>query len=101
LTAPHPKQSVRGPAAKVLALSAPRPDYPYEARRAKITGEGVAVLTVDRSSGSVISVAMERSTGNAALDQAAIRGFSRWRFRPGTPATVRCPITYTLTGAIL
>src|SRR3954471_23533918 len=78
--------------AKLLALTAPRPEYPYEARRAKITGQGVVVLTVDPVSGNVTAAAMAESTGSAVLDQAALAAFRRWRFRSGTPASVRCPI---------
>ena len=85
--------------AKVRALNAPRPEYPYEARRQKITGDGVAVMTVDPVSGSVINVSMWKSTGNPYLDSAAITGFRRWRFKPGTVSRVKSPITYTLTGA--
>ena len=85
--------------AKVFALSAPRPEYPYEARRQKITGDGVAILTVDPSSGTVVSVAMSKSTGNQYLDNAALTGFRRWRFRPGTVSSVTCPVTFSLTGA--
>lgn len=85
--------------AKISALSAPRLEYPYEARRQKITGSGIVVLTVDRASGSVISVAMEASTGSPLLDNAAVSGFRRWRFKPGTVSRVKSPITYTLAGA--
>ena len=86
-------------AAKVLALNAPRPEYPYEARRQKITGEGVAVMRVDPASGNVTNVAMVKSTGSAFLDNAAIAGFRRWRFKPGSVSTVTCPVTFTLAGA--
>lgn len=86
-------------AAKVFAISAPRPEYPYEARRQRATGSGVALLTVDPISGSVTNVRMLRSTGNIALDDATISGLRRWRFRPGTVSVVQTPITYTLTGA--
>jgi TonB family protein len=85
-------------AAKVLALNAPRPEYPYEARRQKITGDGVAVMSVDTGSGHVTGVMMARSTGSAFLDNAAIVGFRRWRFKPGSVATVTCPVTFTLAG---
>ncbi|MEP6821203.1 MAG: energy transducer TonB [Chthoniobacterales bacterium] len=88
------------PSAKALALQAPVPEYPYEARRARITGNGVAILTVDPATGRVIGVTMAQSTGSAVLDSAARAGLNRWRFRPGSPAQVRCPITYTLTGAM-
>ena len=36
--------------AKASAISAPRPEYPYEARSRKITGSGVCVVTVDTGS---------------------------------------------------
>src|SRR6478735_3999386 len=51
--------------AKVFALSAPRPQYPYEARRQKITGDGIALMTIDPG------------TGNVFLDNAAVTGFRR------------------------
>ncbi|HMJ04999.1 MAG TPA: energy transducer TonB [Chthoniobacterales bacterium] len=85
--------------AKAVAISAPRPEYPYEARRSKITGSGICVMTVDTSSGSVTSAEMAKSTGNAILDNAATSAFRRWRFRPGTVSKVRTPITFTMTGA--
>jgi len=85
--------------AKVLALSAPRPEYPYGARRQKITGSGMAVMSVDPGSGNVTDVRMATSTGSAFLDSAAIAGFRRWRFKPGSVSTVTCPVTFTLSGA--
>jgi TonB family protein len=85
--------------AKVLAVSAPRPEYPYEARRQKITGDGVVVMTVDPVTGKVIGVAISRTTGSPFLDNAAVTGFKRWRFRPGTVSSVTCSVTFTLTGA--
>ena len=85
--------------AKAFAISAPRPEYPYEARRQKVTGDGVVTMTVDPSSGNVISVSMSRTTGSPFLDNAAMTGFKRWRFRPGTVSSVTCPVTFTLTGA--
>jgi protein TonB len=85
--------------ARVLAISAPQPEYPYEARRQRATGSGIALLTIDPATGSVTDVRMLRSTGNAALDNATISGLRRWRFKPGTVSSVQSPITYTLTGA--
>jgi protein TonB len=85
--------------AKAVAVSAPRPEYPYEARRSKITGSGVCVMTVDPGSGSVTSAEMAQSTGNAILDNAATSAFRRWRFKPGTVSRVRTPITFTMSGA--
>lgn len=85
--------------AKLLALSAPRPVYPYEARRAKVTGQGVVVMTVNAESGQVIAAAMAKSTGSTVLDQATLDAFRRWRFPSGTATRISCPIVYTLTGA--
>lgn len=85
--------------ARVSALTAPRLEYPYEARRQRITGSGIAALTVEPVSGSVTNVTMEVSTGSPVLDNAAATGFRRWRFKPGTVSKVKLPITYTLTGA--
>ncbi|HEV3408933.1 MAG TPA: energy transducer TonB [Chthoniobacterales bacterium] len=85
--------------AKAVAVSAPRPEYPYEARRSKITGSGVCVMDVDPSSGAVTSATMAVSTGNPILDNAATSAFRRWRFKPGTVSKVRTPITFTMTGA--
>ena len=85
--------------ARVVAVRAPRPVYPYEARRAGITGSGVALLNVNPGSGAVTSVVMTQSTGNSILDNATTSAFSRWQFKPGTVTKVRVPITFTLTGA--
>ncbi len=85
--------------AKAVAVSAPRPEYPYEARRSKITGSGVCVMTVDTGSGSVTSAEMAQSTGSPILDNAATAAFRRWRFKPGTVSRVRTPITFTMSGA--
>jgi TonB family protein len=85
--------------AKVMALSAPRPEYPYEARRQRITGSGFVVMTIDSVTGRVIGAVMEQSTGSSVLDNAATTGFRRWRFRPGSVSRVRSPITFTMTGA--
>ena len=103
--APIVKKSSTGPgslslsSAKVLALSAPRPEYPYEARRQKITGSGTVEMTVDPLTGRVTEASMSQSTGNTYLDNAALTGFRRWRFKPGTALKIRAPITFTLTGA--
>jgi TonB family protein len=81
-------------AAKSLAISAPLPDYPYEARRAHVTGSGVCVMTVDTASGNVTSATMTESTGNALLDKITTDTFEKWRFKPGTVSQVQVPITY-------
>ena len=81
-------------AAKSLAISAPLPDYPYEARRAHVSGSGVCVMTVNTASGNVTSAIMTESTGNALLDKITTDTLGRWRFKTGTVSQVQVPITY-------
>jgi TonB family protein len=85
--------------AKALAISAPKPEYPYEARSRHATGSGVCVVTVDAGSGNVTDATMAVSIGNSILDNSAVSAFRRWRFKPGTVSRVKIPITFTLTGA--
>ncbi len=83
---------------KILALYAPRPDYPYEARRQNAVGSGLASLTIDSATGVVTGARMERSTGKSILDASALKAFARWKFRPGTPSAIEIPITFRLSG---
>lgn len=83
---------------KAMVAYAPRPVYPYEARRRRVTGSGVALLTVDQTSGTVSDVRMTQSCGNSILDNSTLDALRRWRFKPGNVAKVQVPITYTLMG---
>ena len=83
---------------RALVRYAPRPVYPYEARRQRITGSGIALLTVDSVDGNVVDVRMVQSCGSSILDNATLDAFQRWRFKPGSVERVQVPITYTLTG---
>ncbi len=99
----RPATLVRGTTAslrsvKAMVACAPRPVYPYEARRQRVTGSGVALLTVDPTLGTVTDVLMAQSCGNAILDNSTVDALRRWRFKPGTAARVQVPITYTLMG---
>ena len=86
--------------AKAVAIFAPKPEYPYEARSRHQVGSGVAVLSVDTASGSVTDASMGQSIGSPILDNATVSTFRRWRFQPGKCAPkVKVPITYTMTGA--
>jgi TonB family protein len=96
IKAPGPMSMSR---AKALALYAPRPQYPYEARSRHVTGSGVIVAEVDSASGNVTSASVAQSTGSPILDSAATSAFRQWRFRPGTVSKVNIPITFTMTGA--
>jgi TonB family protein len=82
-------------AAKAVAISAPLPNYPYEARRAHLSSSsGVCVMFVDTTSGTVTSAVMAQSTGNTILDKITTDTFAKWRFKPGTVSQVQVPITY-------
>src|SRR5437763_16283611 len=86
--------------AKAVAIFAPTPDYPYEAKSRQQTGSGVALLSVDTGSGNVTDASMAQSIGNPILDNSTVSTFRRWRFQPGKCAPkVKVPITYTMTGA--
>jgi len=97
--APKPAGTVSASQGKAAAISAPRPEYPYEARSHHVTGSGVCVVTVDTASGSVTDATMAQSTGSPILDNSATSAFRRWRFKPNTVAKVKIPITYTMSGA--
>jgi protein TonB len=99
----RPASLVRGRTAslrsvKAMVAYAPRPVYPYEARRQRVTGSGVALLIVDQTLGTVTDVLMAQSCGNAILDNSTLDALRRWRFKPGSVARVQVPITYTLMG---
>ncbi|PYJ91635.1 MAG: hypothetical protein DME71_01940, partial [Verrucomicrobia bacterium] len=64
IKAPGPMSMSR---AKALALYAPHPQYPYEARSRHVTGSGVIVAQVDAASGNVTSVSVSSSTGSPIL----------------------------------
>ena len=83
---------------KALTLYAPRPAYPYEARRAGITGSGVAQLTVNTEAGNVIDARMAQSTDSMILDHATVEALRNWRFKSGAASSIQVPVTYTLTG---
>jgi protein TonB len=85
--------------AKANMISAPHPQYPYEARRARATGSG-RFMVVFSADGTVSDVETLQSTGNAILDQTTVNTFRRWRAKPGVPKVI-VPITYTLQGAQL
>ncbi len=89
---PTPTSSLS--AAQAMAVSAPLPEYPYQAKHANVTGSGVCLMIVDTASGKVTNAMMAQSTGNGILDKVTTETFRRWRFKPGTVSQVRVPITY-------
>ena len=90
------QQQDRGKLDLSRVISGPPPEYPYEARRARITGSGIIVLELDRSTGKVKTAYMAPSTGKPILDRAALDAFRQWRFKPGTQSPIKIPIDFTV-----
>jgi len=85
---------------KGVAIFAPKPDYPLEARSKHWGGSGIVLLDVETKTGEATSARMLKSTGHQILDEALLQAFRRWRFIPGRIAPhVKIPVTYTMEGA--
>ena len=79
-----------------FTISHPTPDYPIQARRRHLTRTGIYELRVE-DSGEVSAVTVVSSAGYPILDQAAIKGLKRWRFRPHTTLVcAKVPITFSM-----
>ena len=74
-----------------------KPDYPFAARQMFITGAGLFRMYVDRH-GTVIRVAILKSTQDRKLDEAAVKGLMLWRAKPGQRMEVDMPVTFTYAG---
>ena len=81
---------------KDLLLFAVRPDYPYEARRRRLTGSGIFELKFDYESGRLREIHVVQSTGHQLLDGNAIATLKLWKAKPHSVHTIRLPITFTL-----
>jgi TonB family protein len=80
---------------KTVFVSTPRPDYPYEVRRSRITGSGLLRIYVDET-GKVTQVKVLTSTGNRHLDDAGLTAFRQWRARPANRREVDMPLVFAL-----
>jgi TonB family protein len=81
--------------ARRIAISAPQPDYPIDARRNRTQGSGMFRLNLAKD-GKVDSIQVLKSTGNKTLDDAAERALRQWRFKPGMLQAVNVPINFVL-----
>jgi len=81
-------------------VAQPTMTYPDQARRAGLTGAGVVLAYIDPATGVVTRTAMEKSTGHAILDRAAMKDCRKARFAPGTSGPVRIPIAYAGSGGV-
>jgi TonB family protein len=81
-----------------LALYVRDPAYPNGAREKGQSGAGIALLTIDITTGHVVKAEMGISTRSKILDQAAVAALRQWRFKPRTISKVWVPIKFFLSG---
>jgi TonB family protein len=76
-------------------LYAPAPRYPSNARQSQTGGQisGSFRISFD-ANGRAVAVQTIRSTGNSALDQAAVSALHEWRSEPGREWSLVVPITF-------
>lgn len=91
---PEPPPKSRGPSRPPKVLDWTDPAYPEQARQQGVEGTVVLQLTV-RADGSPGDVRVSRSSGHAALDEAAIAHLRRARFSPALKDGGAVPMTMT------
>jgi TonB family protein len=74
------------------------PEYPREVNERGLTGKGLVIVKIDPRTGYVTSASMLKSTGQKILDNAALRAFRQWCFKPRTVTTLEIPIQFTTKG---
>lgn len=87
-----------GPEIAAMFIKFGRPDYPYEARRARRTGSGIFRVYINPD-GRVKTVGVVKSTGHPDLDLAAAAGLYHCLAKPGGRREVDLPVTFTMTPA--
>jgi TonB family protein len=70
-------------------IASPYPEYPAEARVRGATGSGMFKLHFKIKTGTVRTIEIFKSTGDKALDAAAIKAFSQWKFKPGVLPSIK------------
>jgi periplasmic protein TonB len=109
VTEPPPAESSPPPpVAPVAALSPPPPAelkpatksappefYPYEAVRRGLEGEALVAVTLD-GRGRVIGARLERGSGHAILDNAAVRAALALKSVPGGSGETMLPVSFRL-----
>lgn len=82
------------------ALQTPPPVYPPELACYEQGGTVGLILKIGRD-GTPRNIRIERNSGHAQLDQAALEAVKTWKFRPGTrggqpvESDLRVPVTFT------
>lgn len=89
------------PGYQLGAVETPAPDYPFAARKRRRQGLVLVQLDVG-ADGRVDRVVLLESSGDNALDEAAMTTLGRWRLRPATennrpvPGRVEVPVRFRL-----
>jgi TonB family protein len=73
------------------------PEYPFEARKARLEGAGLFRLQIDLATGKVIKATVLKSTGVVILDNSALWALRRWQFKPGTWKELDTPIAFSMS----
>lgn len=87
------------PSTQVMATQTPPPDYPFEVACAGIGGTTVLTVTVGVE-GKPTEVVLAQSSGNAALDKAALERVPSWQFQAATrrgepvPMSIKVPVNF-------
>ncbi len=80
---------------------APRPQYPQEARRAKLEGRVIARITIN-SNGQVINAQILKGVHSDIFEKESLAAIKRWRFKPGklngkdVATIVEIPLVFSL-----
>jgi TonB family protein len=76
------------------AIYSREPIYRPEWVKQSLTGRGIVLVTIDPKTGIVTAARMHQSTGSELLDRAALKAYSKWRFKPGSVPQVKMPIEF-------
>lgn len=97
--------SIRKPAAPseqaATLLQQPKPAYPRDAERAGIEGTVMILASVD-ANGDVTDTRIDKRSGSASLDHAAMQEVRNWHFKPAThdgkavTSMVQVPVQYKM-----
>ena len=88
----QPSTPVQNPAPQ--AIYSRQPIYRPEWVKQSLTDRGIVLITIDPKTGIVTAARMLQSTGSELLDRAALKAYSKWRFKPGSVSQVKMPIEF-------
>lgn len=94
-----PAPAAAGPSTGAVCISKPDPVYPAALEERGIGGTVSVLLSID-AMGRVTETSLAASSGQPALDRAALSGVRRWRFKPALrqgqpiPTTTRVNVVF-------